>query len=208
MDRLRQISRSVPVMALLVAMLLVAILAYVAYVRDDVSDDGWQTYRDRHFGYELRYPPGWQLVSEWNARETNGVEFQTLVFGREPAPPSRPNQVPVPNVTVSVNFQGDLCGGPGSQPIEVGGVAGSETTCYFDVGGLGCTPMPQCMEKPLTIVRRFETKGRKYYVWANNGYVTITMQGTPISTPQADDPEAAQTAATLRKIVESYRFVD
>jgi hypothetical protein len=201
------ISRSFPLLTVLLAIPLIAAIAYISYDRYLKDDgDGWLTYRNERFKYEFRHPPDWKVAGGREPQPGDDFVTQNVLF----SPAKRVNQSlwPSPNVAAYINFQGDLCGAGGHRgtPIEVTGVRGTETTCYWnsEAPGIDCNPKPQCVELPMTITRRFEKDGMMYYIFANNHLADMNFNGTPLPA----DPNAAETTTILRKILDSYRFID
>src|SRR5690242_5875027 len=67
MDRPPRISRSFTWLTLAMAVPLLAILAFVAYdgyVKQDGPGDGWKTYRNERFTFEIRLPENWRVERE------------------------------------------------------------------------------------------------------------------------------------------------
>lgn len=201
MSRLPQISRSFPLVTLLLAVPLVAILAYVAYGRYGAPDDGWKTYRHEIFKYEFRYPADWTIVE--NREPQPGDDFLSqLVVIAPKAKAQEPNRRPAPHVMAMVNPQGDQCGAGGfnGSPIEVSGFKGVEVVCHFWLGPAGsggpdCNPKPKCVDVPFAAARWFERgDNTKFYILVNNTLVTEF------------DQSAEANFVILRKILDSYRF--
>ena len=116
------------------------------------DDDGWTTYRDQEYGFEIRYPEGWTAAE----RAGPGVR---LVPDANIADPLVDRQAPA--VIVILDSEGDWCGSGRieSRPITVSGVRGEEHSCYppDDL----CLPAPGC--EPTTIVRFFQGRDGTVY---------------------------------------------
>jgi hypothetical protein len=148
------------------------------------SDDGaWRTYRSHFLGFEIAYPGEWHIVEKLPPVDSD----MAFVLGGV----TISEQLEVhegPHVLSYKNFQGDWClrGKLVESEVVVSGIAGIETTCY------ACEPdAPQeaCPADPYTILRIFGTVGRPDY------YVVL---GDVVD----GDVE------TVRRIVESFRFID
>jgi hypothetical protein len=204
MTRPPQISRSFPLLTLAMAVPLVAILAFVAYnryVQDDGPSDGWKTYRNERYSYELRYPPDWEIIEERDYPRGGGnepIDIQYVVFARDPVDPAQPGVRPVPHVYAAVNFQGDWCTstlGMSTTKVRVGGVDGEEHVCWLKSPGADtCTPQPRCVDVPWGLMRDIKRGEKRFWVFSD-----VDVSG---------DMNAAADYETTRKIVQSFRFVD
>jgi hypothetical protein len=203
-----RISRSFRLLTLAMAVPLVAIVAFVAYdryVKDDGPGDGWKTYRNDRFKYEIRLPPGWEPERESGGEVEPGVTtLHSIYVDRlapdEPYPVSSAEPPPkrAPRITVWVNPRGDWCTstkGVTTTDIEVGGVKGQELICIL-AGPVAdyCTPKPKCTDVPWGIMRDFNHHGDRVWVF---GDVYVPT-----------DENAMAHYETLRKAVQSFRFVD
>ncbi|HLF72550.1 MAG TPA: hypothetical protein VI759_10405 [Dehalococcoidia bacterium] len=177
-------------------MLCIAVAAAVAFVLLDNDGDGWKTYRNDRYGYEVRYPPEWHLdVGERLVDPVDDFETQSVRF-RKGAPPD-PN-APLAGaehgaaiVAIYVNFMGDWCLGQGiphtERSMDVSGVPGIEYTCYGRQSQ-PCQPEPACYGEPIETVYFFEiVPGRQNYT---------------IFAGLREDDE------TARRILQSFRFID
>src|SRR5436189_234905 len=136
MTRPTFISRSFPWLALLMAVLvaIVGFLAYDRYVKDDGPNDGWKTYRNERFKYEIRLPPVWEVERDTGGDVEANVPTRYTVYvdhtsPDEPYPisPDQPSPKRAPRVTVWVNPRGDWCTsttGITTADIEVNGIKG------------------------------------------------------------------------------------
>jgi hypothetical protein len=201
------ISRSFPLLTLAMAVPLVAILAFVAYdryVKDDAPGDGWKTYRDERFKYEIRFPSTWNLDRDDGGQLTPELTTRYTSF--------LDSTVPTPNLTtpqsgmyparfptkavVWVNPQGDWCLQRVTETeIIVDGVVGKELTCYwYGINVENCVPQPKCREQPLGLMRIFDRGGDKFWVLADIG-------------PYRND-RMAEEFDVARRVVQSFRFTD
>jgi len=190
---------------------LVAILGYVAYTRfvaDDTPGDAWQTYRNERFKYEFRYPPDWKIIYEFESLDQTG-EHQTVVFAREWPSPSAPGVRPRPNVFASVNLPGGSCEGVSrseQREITVSGVTGVEYNCFIGPPQSdSCAPKPQCVEEPWTIYRLLGRNDLRFYIGGDAQPGVLTPNDNPNINA---DHDAAATTKTIRKMLDSYRFID
>src|SRR4051812_27137342 len=127
------ISRSFPLLTLAMAVPLVAILAFVTYdryVKDDGPGDGWQTYRNERFKFEIRLPPNWRVEREGatSSESRPGVTGINVRFA-DPAHPSDSGQALHAEVSIIPGGR-DWCVSSDplieSRDIMVGGLKGSE----------------------------------------------------------------------------------
>ena len=186
--------RAMPNRRIVLATLGLAAAAVAAVLALQLGDDGdgWLTYRNDEFGYEFRYPPDWRIEIRppLHDVETNvDVQGVNVWKGNDAEPTAR--------VLVVVNFYGGWCETGRVQQqrnVEVSGVTGREWTCYLEP--FPCQPMPGCWTTPYAIVRYFDNaKGQDNHIAL--GAVNV----------QAGEDTSAE-ADTVRKIVESFRFVD
>ncbi|HEY4685554.1 MAG TPA: hypothetical protein VII57_05850 [Dehalococcoidia bacterium] len=167
--------------------------AFEGALEDELRDDqtprsadvqeGWLTYRNDLYDYEVSYPAEWQIeVGERLVDDRGTFETQRVRLRRGSSSAG-------PFVSVYVNFQGDWCEGIGRRIVEdvfVAGNGGRYYECFADT----CPnpPEPVCRPDPYRIVLFLEgARGRLNY----------TVFG-----------EARDDAATVRRIVESFRFID
>ena len=163
-----QVSRSFPLLTLLMAVPLVAILGYVAYTRyvaDDAPGDGWKTYRNERFKYEIKYPPTWQVGRDEHGELQPGMEtgFTDIWDRTVPTPGNLPrsaSDLPIvyPARAVAwVNPQGDWCLQRVTETeITVNGVKGKELVCYwYGLNIENCKPQPRCREQPFGPISGF-----------------------------------------------------
>lgn len=209
MARLASIPRPFLWPMLILAGLLVAVASQVAYDRYAEGarpDDGWQTYRNERFDYEIRYPGNW-VITEANIPGPTGAPPQHYVSLSErslagpgsnaPAATDR-GQASPPLVLVWVNTHSDQCAVPRSpcqgRVVSVRGVQGLEVIRVLRIDSPGCEPQPGCRQLPVGILRRFERGGTRYQVSADMGlFMNENVRA---------DFEVG------RKIVQSFRFVD
>ena len=164
--------------------ILTAYLISALFDDDDTADNpgAWRTYSNQFLGFEIGYPDEWYLDESGQTAESSEpfIHGGVTISQNEDARNG-------PKVLAYKNFQGDWClrGRREEREIEVSGVAGVETNC------LDCeedAPLETCPPDPHTIVRTFGRVGvRDYYV----------VKGEP-----DEDLE------TVRRIVESFRFID
>ncbi len=188
MARPPQISRSFPLLTLLMLVPLVAIVTFVAYdryVKDDGpadAGDGWQTYRNERFRFEIRLPAEWRVenVLETSSEAKRGISVRFA----DPAHPASSGTAL--HADVKINWVGDWCVSSAplieSREITVGAVKGSERLCFWSPG------------QPFSVLRDFEKDGNR--VWAIG-----ETAPPPLGTAAAEFP-------TALKIVQSFRFVD
>jgi hypothetical protein len=193
-------------MTLLMAIPLVAILAYVAYdryVKDDAGD-GWKTYRNERFKYEIRMPPSWELERENGGDLQPGLPTHWISFIDRTVPTpdlSQPRSMSSPplvypaRLVAWVNPQGDWCTSTlkiERQAITIGGVNGEKAFCYpSSHESETCQPRPLCADEPWSILLKITRNETRFWVFVE-------------SFPVRDEA----TAATLGKVIDSFRFVD
>jgi hypothetical protein len=175
---MQQFSRRYAWLRLAIAVPLIVIIAYVGYdryVKDDgTPGDGWKTYRNERYGYELRYPSDWQIIEESDYPAGSGnetIDIQYVIFARDKVDPSRPGIRPRPHVFAAVNFQGGWCESTKRidiHDVTVSGTKGTEYICFLGAELVpSCEPNPQCADEPWTVLRRFERNGVKFQVWGD-----------------------------------------
>ena len=158
MQRPPQFSRRYPWLTLALAIPLVAVLAFIDYQRyvEEDAGDGWKTYRNARFGYEIRLPPSWEVErvdSPGDLKPGLPTQMTTFVQGGvrdDPIPRSSDQPPPqvAPRASVWVNPQGDWCTGntySDKRTISVDGVPGDERVCYtYGLLKETCQPRPRC----------------------------------------------------------------
>jgi hypothetical protein len=146
--------------------------------------DAWETYRNRDYGYEVRYPQDWTIEVR-DPQPDDDFETQSVRLVRDATDLTRAEWSP--GVLVVVNLQGGWCETDRveTHPITVSGVEGEEYVCYQP--NWPCTPEPACREQPVFIGRFFEEMdGRPRYA---------------VLGQTEDDVDS------VRRIVESFRFL-
>ena len=160
MARPPQVSRSFPLLTLLMAVPLVAILGYVAYARyvaDDAPGDGWKTYRNERFKYEIatrrhgrltamsrRAAAGHATTGSTDSSTARAHAWQLAAqcCGPTVAYPAR--------AVAWVNPQGDWCLQRTETEITVSGVKGKEPSATGTALNIdNCKPQPRCRDQPL-----------------------------------------------------------
>jgi len=208
MARPPQISRSFPVLTLLMAVPLIVILGYVVYTRyvaEDAATDGWKTHRNERFKFEITYPPTWEVARNEGVELMPGVPAWTTEFVDRAVPTpdvTRPRSVsdpPLvfpPSAQVLINPQADWCLQRTTRTeITVSGVSGTEAVCFWYGSNMdACEPQPQCREQPLGIIRWFDRQGTTYWVLSN--------------VSASKNPNNAAEFEVARRVVQSFRFVD
>jgi hypothetical protein len=109
---------------LLVGAAVATAAVYAVAIRGE-GGDGWKTYRNQQFGYEIRYPPDWTIAVR-DPLPTDDFEYQDVDFAHGPD-----------SAGVTVNFQGGWCesGACPTRDINVSGVAGREYLWDWDEDG-------------------------------------------------------------------------
>ena len=168
-------------------LLFLLAIAFVFLLDVPFDNDAWKTYRNAAYGYEVRYPRDWLI----EARDPElGDDFETQYVVISKGVGQIEVQVAVAHVLVAVNFQGDWCtaGRVGAaREISVSGMRGQEYICLIGEGS-DCQPRPACEREPQNIVRYFAgARGKQNYtVWS----------------------KLLGELATVRKIIESFRFLE
>jgi hypothetical protein len=183
------VSRSFPLLTLAMAVPLVAILAFVAYdryVKDDGPGDGWQTYRNERFKFEIRLPPSWrvELEHETSSESRPGVAGIAVRFA-DPEHPSSFGQALHAEVSIIPGGR-DWCTSSAplieSRDITVGSLKGTENLCFWSAG------------QPFSVLRDFTKDGNRVWVIGETA-------PPPLGTSAPEFP-------TALKIVQSFRFTD
>ena len=174
------------IVSLAIALLVTLVIAFASRL-DSVGRDGWKTYRNTRYEYEIRYPADW-LIEVRDPQPGDDFETQYVVLTKGIAQGAAEGAVA--QVLVAVNFQGDWCtAGQVTvvREVVVSGVRGDEYVCSLGVGA-GCQSLTACQEGPQNIVRYFEgAKGKlNYTVWSK-----------PLGESE-----------TVRKIIEAFRFLE
>jgi hypothetical protein len=142
----------------------------------------WSNYSSEFLGFAITYPSDWHLEERGQTVPTNEA-FITggVTISRQEDARSGPK------VLAYKNFQGDWClrGRQVAREVEVSGVSGIETNCFACEAD---APEDSCPSDPHTIVRVFGVIGDP------GDYV---VKG-----------ETEGEAETVRRIVESFRFID
>jgi hypothetical protein len=207
MTRPPQVSRSFPLLTLLMAIPLVAILGYIAYARyvaDDAPGDGWKTYRNERFKYEIRYPASWVVERESGGDLQPGVPTHWISFidptvptpdFAQPRSMTSPPLVYPARLVAWVNPQGDWCTTTlkvERQPVIVNGVNGQKIFCYPSAHDAEtCNPLPFCAKEAWSIMLDLTRNDTKFWIF---------VESYPVKDPG--------TAAMLQKVIDSFRFVD
>ena len=104
---------------------VVMVTAAIVTLRPRHHDDGWKTYRNERYGYEVRYPASWQAEIR-DPRPEDDFETQNITLD------NGPREAGGGHVIVWVNPQGDACTTYDTierRAITVSGVRGEEIVC-------------------------------------------------------------------------------
>jgi hypothetical protein len=114
----REFAYPVVLLILLVALATIGSTACL-FNGDEDDGDGWLTYRNVEFQYEIAYPPQWSIEIR-DPQPGDDFVYQYVRFTSGDA-----------SVSMTLNFQGDWCMGTGisKRPIVVDGVEGIESIC-------------------------------------------------------------------------------
>jgi hypothetical protein len=205
MARPPRFSRSFPVLTLALAVPLIAVMAFTTYDRYlKDAGDGWKTYRNERFGYEIRYPLTWQVDRESGGDVQSGPPTHWISFidrtvptsdSTEPRTMASPPLVNPARLVVWVNPQGDWCMGTlkiERQPVSVDGVPGEKAFCYLSSHEAAtCSPRPLCADEAWSTMLSLTRNDTRFW---------ILVESFPV--------QDARTPPMLRKVIDSFRFVD